>query len=345
MQVNAYGVDELFALYERTGFLYPAKAARLGPHMHIVRDNWRRLLQADASLLYLLTSGSEEAGRASTALWRTTHDSWVWQHLVCERNPLHSRAVMLGGLVRCMRLGIGTSQQNWFRPENRFPSRVFGTMAQSLGPSLASVHRHTYLAVPRLPALPMPRGVRIVRCDESHREALCTLAALSRGAVYVTAEELDRDVELKAVDDLYRSVGLRRTRQVWLAYRERSSDILGAALAYRGPLGLNFSFLENRCDLLLYPGLSPDTAAAVTLGLIGEATAAYTDFELTEIPVVADGASVSALAAFGGQVLRDYCQGIWLEDAQPALYRHVDAFYTRLRHRVERSGAASALTA
>ena len=29
IQVNALGVDELFALYERAGFLYPAKAARL----------------------------------------------------------------------------------------------------------------------------------------------------------------------------------------------------------------------------------------------------------------------------------------------------------------------------
>src|SRR5205823_5475350 len=128
LRVNALGVNELFALYERTGFLYPAKAARLLPHMNRVRENWRGLLEAGDSLLYVLTAGDGEQGLASIAVWRTTLGGWTWQHLVSDRNPLRSRAVMLGGLVRCMRRGVEESQQNWFRPENRFPSRVFGSM-------------------------------------------------------------------------------------------------------------------------------------------------------------------------------------------------------------------------
>jgi hypothetical protein len=33
VQVNALPVDDIFSLYERTGFLYPDKAARLLPHL------------------------------------------------------------------------------------------------------------------------------------------------------------------------------------------------------------------------------------------------------------------------------------------------------------------------
>jgi hypothetical protein len=345
IQVNALGVDDLFALYERAGFLYPAKAARLTPHLDVVRDNWRRLLQAGDSLLYVVTAGNEADGYASVAVWRTTHDSWVWQHLVCEGNPLRSRAVMLGGLVRCVRREIGDSQQNWFRPENRFPARVFGTMEGSLGGSLASVRQHLYFAVPRLDgrlhaiAACAPHrtdGMQIVPYDPSRHEALCALAALARGRVYVAAEALDRDVDLQAVDCLYRSVGLRRTRQVWVAYQHGSDRPAGAALAYRGPLGLNFSFLENRCDLLLHPQLSQADAAAVSESLMAAVLPAYADFELDDVPVVADDAAAPALQALGGQFLRNYCQGIWLKDGQPQLYRHVDRFYTRLRDRVER---------
>lgn len=345
VRVNALGVDDLFALYERTRFLYPAKAVRLAPHMAIVRENWRRLLQAGDSLLYVLTAGTETEGVASVAVWRTTLDSWVWQHLVCEGNPLGSRGVMLGGLVRCVRRAIGTSQQNWFRPENRFPARVFGTMAESLGPSLSSVRRHMYFAVPRLDGrlhaiaacVGHPsRPVRIVPCDAARHAALCALAAAARDRVYVTAEALDRDVDFQTVDCLYRRVGLRRTRQAWLAYRAGVEEPVGAALAYRGPLGLNFSFLENRCDLLLHPALSPADAAAVTESLMASVLPAYADFELDDIPVVADATSAAALVALGGQFLRNYCQGIWLEDGQPQLYRHVDRFYTRLLNRVER---------
>ncbi|HWO35166.1 MAG TPA: hypothetical protein VNO32_40755, partial [Candidatus Acidoferrum sp.] len=60
VEVNALTVEEIFALYERTGFLYPEKASRLRPHLELVRDNWRRMLRAGESLLYVLTAGDEK---------------------------------------------------------------------------------------------------------------------------------------------------------------------------------------------------------------------------------------------------------------------------------------------
>ncbi|HTM02587.1 MAG TPA: hypothetical protein VL173_03715 [Vicinamibacterales bacterium] len=345
VRVNALSVDQLFGLYERTGFLYPAKAARLLPHLDAVRDNWLRMLAAEGSLLYILSSADDQDGIASIAVWRTTYDSWVWQHLVCERDPLRSRGVMLGGMARCIRLRLGTSQQNWFRPENRFPARVFGSMEDAVGESFASVRQHMYFAVPRsLPAKRI-RSVQVEAYDPSQRQTLCALATEARGRLYVTSEELDRDVELALVDRLYRAAGLRRTRQVWLAYRKGLPHAIGAALAYRGPLGLNFSFLENRCDLLVSPRLTPAEAADVTTALMQAAGPAYDDCALHDIPVVADQASASALLACGGDLLRTYCQGIWLEDGQPALSRYVDSFYTRLLQREQRHRIASTLTA
>lgn len=343
VEINALTVAELFALYTRTGFLYPAKAARLAPHLDAVQEHWSRLLEAGDSLLYVLSAGDDLQGRASVAVWRTSRHGWVWQHLVGEGTPLRSRAVMLGGLRRSMRLGTGWAQQNWFRPDNRFPARVFGTMVGSLGDSLSSVSTHIYFAVPRARAAQGVPGVRVVPCDASRTRALCDLAARSRGAVYVTAEELEHDVDLQGVDRLYQAVGLRRTRQVWLAYRAGEDAPVGAALAYRGPLGVNFSFLESRCDVLLAPGLSPQHATDVTAALMARAADAYDGFALEEIPVVAEPASVTALAACGGQMLRTYCQGIWLKRGQPALYRHVDRFYTRLLHRADRRSVSTTL--
>ena len=345
IQVNAVSVQQLFALYERAGFLYPAKAARLLPHMDRVRDNWRRLLQAGDALLYVLTAGNEQEGLASIAAWRTTRDGWTWQHLVSEGDPFRSRALMLGGQVRCIRRGVEESHQNWFRPENRFPARVFGTMVQTLGESLSSVQQHQHFALPRAAALDADRGVRVVPYDHSHRQALRNLTLLARGSVYLSAEELERDPELQAVDDLYRSVGLRRTRRIWLAYRRGTDEAAGAAIAYRGPLGLNFSFIENRCDLLLHPSLLETDAAAVTATLLQASAAAYGDFELDDIPVVADRAAAPALSRMGGRFLRDYCQGIWLKDGQQAMFHHVDRFYARLINRAERRRAQPALTA
>ena len=336
VEVNALSINQLFALYERTGFLYPGKAARLTPHLGQVRENWRRMLRGGESLLYVISSGNEETGRASIAVWRTTDHGWMSQHLVSENNPLGSRAVMLAGTAASILRGADQSYQNWFRPENRFPSRVFGSMVQTIGSSHSSVQQHMYFALSRRLGLPSAGGIRVVPYDPSHKEALCVIARASRGPVYVTAEELAFDVELKAVDELYRSVGLRRTRQVWLAYAGCKNEPIGAAIAYRGPLGVNFSYLENRCDLLLHPKLSDPDASDVAVALLQASLAAYQDFELDAIPVIADPIASPVLIQLGAEYLRDYCQGIWLKDGNLRFYRHINGFYSRLVERSER---------
>jgi len=176
VQVNAIPVSELFALYERTGFLYPDKAARLTPHIEQVRENWRRMLRGGESLLVVLTAGDEERGRASLAVWRTTHKGWMSQHLVSESNPYASRAVMLDAAAASIVKGVDESAQNWFRPENRFPTRVFGSMVETIGESLSSVQRHAYFSFPRKMYLPSGSGIRTVAYNSSHKQFSCTAA-------------------------------------------------------------------------------------------------------------------------------------------------------------------------
>jgi hypothetical protein len=333
VQVNALSVGELFDLYERAGFLYPEKANRLMPHLEQVRENWRRMLRAGESLIYILTAGDEEQGRASIAVWRTTHHGWTSQHLVSENNPQASRAVMLAGSAASILKGVDESHQNWFRPENRFPSRVFGSMVKTIGEPLSSVQPHMYFALPRNASLPSQAGVRIVPYDPSHTAALFAIASAARGNVYATAEEFSTDAQLELVDELYRRVGLRRTRQVWLAYRPCKNEPIGAAIVYRGPLGVNFSFIENRCDLLLHPTILRSDVPGVVAALLKASSVAYQNFELDAIPVIAEELAGPALLQLGAEFLRHYCQGIWLKEGQLRFYRHVDGFYSKLLSR------------
>lgn len=335
VEINALSVEEIFALYERTGFLYPEKASRLRPHLGIVLNNWRKMLRAGDSLLYILTAGDTQAGMASLAVWRTAPHGWMSQHLVSDNNPLASRAVMLAAAAGKILQGIDDAQ-NWFRPENRFPARVFGSMVYTIGDSLCSVQRHSYFALPRGLKLSSNSRVRAIPYDPSQKQALSTIASAARGSVYVAAEDLLGDVELKTVDEMYRSVGLRRTRSVWLAYQGTRSEPVGAAIAYRGPLGINFSYLENRCDLLLHPTLpSSDVPYAIT-ALLNASSAAYNNFELTEIPLIADEMATEVLVKLGAEFLRHYCQGIWLKAGHQGFYQHVDAFYSKLLERANK---------
>jgi hypothetical protein len=154
--------------------------------------------------------------------------------------------------------------------------------------------------------------------------------------VYIIGEDLLGDVELKTVNEIYHTVGLRRTRSVWLAYKGSRREPVGAAIAYRGPLGLNFSYLENRCDLLLHPTLPASEVPDTISSLLSASSDAYHDFELDDIPLIADEMATEALLKLGAAFLRHYCQGIWLKAGHQGFYQHVDGFYSKILARAEK---------
>lgn len=340
VEINALSVEQIFALYERTGFLYPEKAARLRPHLGLVLTNWGRMLRAGESLLYILTAGDEKDGIASLTVWRTVPHGWMSQHLVSDDNPFASRAVMLAAAAGKILRGTDDAQ-NWFRPENRFPARVFGSMASTIGESLCSVQRHSYFALPRTLQFSNNSRIRAVPYDRSHKQALSVIASATRGNVYIAGEDLLGDVELQSVNELYRSVGLRRTRSVWLAFQGTRSEPIGAAIAYRGPLGINFSYLENRCDLLIHPTAPATELPNIISALLSAIRPTYADFELDEIPLIADEMATEILLKLGAEFLRHYCQGIWLKAGHQGFYQHVDGFYTKLLARASKQSVKS----
>src|SRR5690242_8356259 len=156
--VNRMDIDQLFSMYERCRFLYPAKLERLRPFLPLVRDNWRRTLRA-GELLHLVASFDDPStgAWASVTSWRTTHRGWHPQHLVSTGGAVASRTVLLAGQAVHIRNEFDEVLQNWFRPDNRFAAAVFGTIEQSLEPGTSAVHENHYLMFP-LSSVPPPSG-------------------------------------------------------------------------------------------------------------------------------------------------------------------------------------------
>jgi hypothetical protein len=337
-QVNALDIDQLFGRYEKAGFLYPAKMTRLAPFLPIVKDNWRRARRGGELLLWVATYEDGHASEwSSIASWLSTTDGWVTQHLVSIGSPLASRAVMLA--AQAVRLKDGdTSHQSWFRRGNRYANKIFGSVTRSVGPEHSWVGDYGYYTLhPRLIGTPCAE-LRVFEATRSDLTEIQVFVAECRLSVFVEAEDLKSDdLGLDAVDQIYRRVGLRRYRKVFLV-RDRALDIVGVALAYRGPLGINFSFLENRCDLILRPHEALERASLICTALCGIAAGTYTSFEPEALHLTIDTRLSGALGALGAQHIRDYAQSIWTKGGFVKWYRHTEGFYDAFLESGKRRG-------
>ncbi|MFE2939024.1 hypothetical protein ACFXKG_08185 [Streptomyces sp. NPDC059255] len=274
-----------------------------------------------------MTGERTGTGWASLMGWRSTHGGWLAQHLVSTGTAAIGRAVLLQSQSPAVLEGV-TTQQNWFRPGNRFAARAFGGMIDRLG-SEATVIPGEYVMVPLALARSLHSGPAraVVELDGGASPELAELARRARGELYVRSEELDQgDLRLAETDWLYRLVGLRRHRRIWVR-QETDGRLLGAAVAYRGPLGLNFSFLENRCDLLVAPDQDPQEADRTVRVLTAAVRAAYEDFEPGAVPMTLTGAAAPLLTTLGAEPVQPYSQGIWTADAAGDWQRHIDALY------------------
>lgn len=334
--LNEESVGAVFARYERCGFLYPAKRAMLAPYLDEVTESWRRTLTAPARVAALhhcmACVHADGSADASVSYWRSGHRRFHSQHLVSRGRATGSRQVLLAAKDTISTCVDALSVENWFREDNRFPARVFGTVPAALGPGRATIERRELLGVERGRALPPGHRVRIARADDADGPSACAALARFADPVIAGAEELDSgDIEMAGLDASFARLGTRRYRRVFVATIGDDGDPVGIASAYRGPLGLNFSFLENRCDLWIDPGLSRERRRAVASGLLDAACPVYDDLPLPRVLVACDAETRDALGGVrGAEPIRAYLRCVWLRDGFWDWYRHVDSFYARV---------------
>jgi hypothetical protein len=319
-KINAVSLEDLLVRYEASKFLDRTKGDTLAPDLDAVSDTWERMLSAGEELRRVITFESEDGRRwGSVDAWLSGPGTWAVQHLAANGGGVGSRASILTSVARCLADPDFIAAESWFRPSNPFPHRVLGDSVDAIGEDVSSRSDCEYLAV-NARCVPGTRAlVSEVRDAAGDLLDLLDLLGRSHTKVNIVTKGVTRDLGLEGVDAIYRMVGLRRYRRTWLA-RSRSGDCLGAVLAHRGPVGLNFSFLENRCDLVLFPGLAPELAADAAAGLLAAAADAYEDFSPGFIPVATPAACAPAVVWMGASAIRTTVVG---GQAPEATYSHI----------------------
>ena len=340
LPANCLSFDELYAHYDDAGFLYFDKRKKLAPHLDLIRENWTKGWAAGRDILITQIYREERLNKMGTvSVFRSTGSSWQSQHLTSSNYALGILHLLIAAQDEGTDMG-GYSAQNWYSPTNGFATKIYGRMDRVLGPENADNRLLNYLQVTPDTLPRSPGAYTLIRCTDRDLPRVRNMAELCRGAAFCRSEELDGpDLGLSRLDRIYRRYGLGRTRQIWLALERGRTR--GMIVAYRGPFGFNFSFLENRCDLMTDPFLSTPERAEVCRLLIRHAAEAYADrdsdipYPLQHLVVMADDPCWEALAPLGAVKTRQYNHGIWLKPGFDKWKRYMHRVFSPVIRRYE----------
>ena len=124
----------------------------------------------------------------------------------------------------------------------------------------------------------------------------------------------------------------KRIKKIRNKIRNKTNGkVEGCVIANRSPLGLNFSFLENRSYYILKKKLNNrdrlDALKCMNNGMLEF----YKGFDLGSIPILTDPKSSKLLQKINGKFLREYMQSIWVREGFQDWHDHIDAFLMRIR--------------
>ena len=154
------------------------------------------------------------------------------------------------------------------------------------------------------------------------------------GQVFAKAEELDlEDIQQNNLGKKYAKYGLKKYRKVYSLRDRRSQKISAILIANRSPLGLNFSFLENRAYYIVAKELDATERNKVLKSMNTLAKIIYGEFDLQCVPIVTDKESSAVLQNQQASLQREYMQSIWLRAGFKEWYAHIESFLKRIERR------------
>jgi hypothetical protein len=247
--------EALWRFFFDTGFIYPEKYIHIQPRKAQILSTFQKLYTSHPSFARHFTYQKMNRVLGHMSMLRFYNRSWMIQHHAAKTTESHR-----AGLVVLEQIGryindahrLYQSQMDYvfciYRPENKFPSRVFGGAAISIADShVCSRDTFAYFHLPRPSRLhqrPVGREWRLLPSDSEDLTELCAWYATQSGGLMMKAFNLaNDDCDIRTLSEEYHSIGFQRERRL-LTLRHQGRPI-AIFVANRADFGLNMSNFTN----------------------------------------------------------------------------------------------------
>jgi hypothetical protein len=248
---NRVDIDELLKFFFKTGFIYPKKYLSLFSDIESFRETYRKLYMEtpDIARHFIYQDNGKILGHIS--MIRYFENSWLFHHHA-------SVGISKAGLVVLDQIGrylndvfnMHSSHLQYalcyFRPENRFPNRVFGAFARHLAnPKQCSLDDFAHVLLRKKQHLPpLPASTTLEQSTTSDLFELEDYYSYYSGGLMTAAFELAPSSPADMpIEDIYKQNGLKRERHLYSL--KEGNKLKALFIANVSDAGLNMSNLTN----------------------------------------------------------------------------------------------------
>jgi hypothetical protein len=261
-------MDALWDFFFQTGFIYPEKYGLCQAHRNNITETYRKLYQENPEIARHITYNKNGRIYGHISMIRAYERTWLLQHHASRptKRKLNGFAV----LRQMMYLTHGMYQLpsarmdyviSYFRPENKFPNRVFGGFARDFNnPQACSLDLFTYLTLPATcTEMDFPPEWRLRGCTPHDFWELEQFYKHHSGGLLLNIlRSGDSDSRDETLEKVFERLGfLRRYRIYSLMFEDQLKAVF---IVDQSDLAINMSNLLNCIKVLTTDplGLLPD---------------------------------------------------------------------------------------
>ncbi|CAB5092243.1 type IV pilus assembly PilZ [Olavius algarvensis associated proteobacterium Delta 3] len=287
---NRVDLDVLWDFFFETGFIYPQKYAFILSNKKQIKATYERLYNGDSTIARHFTYQNNEQILGHIAMLRFYDKAWLIHHHA--GNTAASARAGLDVLNQIGRYILDSHRLHsihmdymlcYFRPQNKFPSRVFGRITRNINdPDGSSIDTFAYFHFQRNRATQpkLPGGWELGEIQADELRALKYFYEESSGGLMIEALNLEPDTkDMGALVGEYERLGLRRERHLFAL--KKNGRLTAVIIANISDVGLNLSDLTSSLSMIV---LDPSN---ITRSVVEDALHLVSElYSQAEVPVM-----------------------------------------------------------
>jgi len=277
---NELDIDSLWNFLFETGFIYPEKYSYIQENSKNIKNTYEKIYSENSSIARYFTYQNKGLIAGHLSMIRFYENTWLIHHHAGRKATSFN-----AGLVVLNQIGHFSNNSHslysnhmkylicYFRPENKFPNRVFGGAARTINnetkcdiESFAYFHFNGNNPIGKKYNISWNWSLN--PSEPEDLEELDAFYSHSCGGLMLKALNIESNkINLNGLSDDYRKIGLKRERYFFSL--KRDNILIAVIMANISNKGLNLSDLTNATKVIIIdPENLPEHVLKTVLHLI-----------------------------------------------------------------------------